>query len=89
MRFDQTLKLNETWRELAQGPMRDGSADSSQEKHLVRLLSPPPQTSIPPTSALLGDMPLTQVRIHRAQCPVAAIKLHRPRLASANTYGST
>lgn len=36
MRFDQTLKLNETWRKLARGPMRDDSADSSQEKHLVR-----------------------------------------------------
>lgn len=29
MMFDQTPKLNETWRGLARGPMRDDSADSS------------------------------------------------------------
>lgn len=41
MRFDQTLKLNETWHELARGPMRDDIADSLLEKHLVRPLPPP------------------------------------------------
>lgn len=81
MRFDQILKLNETWRELAQGPMRDDSADSSVEKHLVRPLPPPP------ASVLLGHMPLAQVCFHRANCPVAAIKLHSTTFALAITYG--
>lgn len=83
MRFDQSLNLNETWHKLDQGPMRDDSADSLQEKHLVRHLNPPST----PASALLGHMPLAQVCFHRAQCPVAAIKLHSPRFASANKYG--
>ncbi|KAI9518989.1 hypothetical protein NQZ68_032687 [Dissostichus eleginoides] len=41
-RLIKLLKLNETWHELAGGPMRDDSADSSQEKHLV---DPPPPSS--------------------------------------------
>lgn len=91
MRFDQTLELNETWRELARGPMRDDSADSSREKHLVRPSPPflPHLLLLLPASAsaLLGHMPPAQVCFHRAQCPVAAIKLGGPRFASANTYG--
>lgn len=88
MRFDQTLKLNETWRELARGPMRDDGADSSLKEHLLALSSARP-TSIRLTSMLLGNMPPTQVRFQPNQCPVAAVKLHRPRFESANAYGST
>ncbi len=50
MRFDQTLKLNETWRKLARGPMRDDAADSSREKHLLMPFSPPPGPSPPPAT---------------------------------------
>lgn len=88
MRFDQTLELNETWRELARGPMRDDGADSSLKEHLVALSSACP-TSIRLTSMLLGNMPPTQVRFQPNQCPVEAVKLHSPRSESANTYGST
>lgn len=42
MSFDQTLKLNETWRELAWGPAKDDSA----EKHLVRPLTPSTPTGL-------------------------------------------
>lgn len=68
MRFDQTLKLNETWRELARGPMRDDSADGSQEKHLARPRPRPHATgpgAFPPSSMSRGShqTPLLQICI--------------------------
>lgn len=46
--------------------------------------TPPPHTATCTTTRLtpapLGDVPLTQVRSHRAQCPVAAIKLHKQQI---------
>ncbi|TNN73422.1 hypothetical protein EYF80_016376 [Liparis tanakae] len=85
MRFEQNPTLNETWLELARGPMRAGSADSSREKHLVSP-SPPPPPPPPPASPLLGHMPrCVSAGLH---VPVAAIKIHSHRFASANTSGA-
>lgn len=71
MMFDQTPKLNETWRGLARGPMRDDSADSSLEKHLARPL-PTPSTGLTaawPHATGPGAFPLSSMSRGSHQTP--------------------